>query len=172
MIRDILDISKLQSKGMDFTKTNIGAAEVLEPMLDKYATLCDYLGVSLHISESVSHLPPLLTNAACIRQLLGVLLDNSIKFVKEGGGIWLDASVSRKYATICVRDNGIGIEKEALPHIYERFFKCSHDFNESGSGLGLAIAKEIALGLKEKIWAESETGRGTAIFFTVRRGRA
>ena len=69
--------------------------------------------------------------------------------------------------TFCVRDNGVGISKEDLPHIFERFYKSNSKLNESGNGLGLAIAKEIMNGLREKIWAESEPGEGSAFYFTV-----
>ena len=60
------------------------------------------------------------------------------------------------------------LPKMPCPHVFERFYKGNHDLNESGSGLGLAIAQEIAAGLKEKLWAESEPGKGAAFFFTVR----
>lgn len=167
MIRDILELSKLQSKGMDFSKTKLSAAEILAPIRDKYTTLCDCMDIQLHISEEISRLPALHTNAACVKQLLEILLDNALKFVSEGGNIWLEASLTGKTAVICVRDDGIGIEKEALPQVFDRFFKGSHDFNSSGSGLGLAIAKEITAGLKERIWVESEAGKGAAFFFTI-----
>ncbi|MGN0969087.1 MAG: sensor histidine kinase, partial [Oscillospiraceae bacterium] len=160
MVRDVLELSKLQSNGMDFTKTRLRAAEVFDPVLKKYAALCDCMGIAFHVSEEVSRLPPLMTNAACLKQILEILLDNAVKFVPEGGDIWVDASTARNQVTFCVRDNGVGISKEALPRVFERFFKGSHDFNASGSGLGLAIAKEITAGLKEKIWVESEPGKG------------
>ena len=167
MIRDILELSKLQSHGMDFSKTKLFAAELLAPIQEKYATLCDCMDVQLHISDSVSHLPALYSNAACVRQIFEILLDNALKFVSEGGNIWLEASIAGKTAVFCVRDDGIGIEKDALPQVFDRFFKGSHDFNSSGSGLGLAIAQEITAGLKERIWAESEVGSGSSFFFTV-----
>ena len=167
MIRDILELSKLQSEGMDFTKTKLHAVEILDPLQDKYTTLCDCMDISLHISDVFSQLSTLYTNAACIRQILEILLDNALKFVSEGGNIWVEAAVSGKVVTFCVRDDGIGIEKEALPQVFDRFYKYSHDFNVSGSGLGLAIAKEITAGLKERIWVESEAGKGAAFFFTV-----
>ena len=172
MIRDTLELSKLQSNGMDFSKTGVRISEVLDPVVEKYAVLCDCMGISLHISEKIARLPLLHTNAACLKQLLELLLDNALKFAGEDGDIWLEVSVLRDQVTFCGRDNGIGISKEDLPHVFERFFKCSHDFNESGSGLGLAIAREIAAGLKERIWAESEQGQGTAFFFTVHTARA
>ena len=167
MIRDILELSKLQSSGMDFTKSSLYAADIFQPVLDKYATLCDCMDISLYVSEELAALPPLHTNEACIKQILELLLDNAIKFVPEGGEIRFEITRLRKQAIFCVRDNGIGITKDALPHVFERFYKYSHDFNESGSGLGLAIAKEIAAGLKERIWAESEVGNGSSFFFTI-----
>ena len=69
MIQDILELSKLQSDGMDFTKTNIYAATALGPVLDKYATLCDCMGISLHISEEISRLQAKLAAAESARQL-------------------------------------------------------------------------------------------------------
>lgn len=167
MIRDVLELSKLQSNGMDFTKSSVCAREVFDSVLEKYATLCDCMDITLHISEDLATLPALHTNPSCVRQILEILLDNAVKFVPEDGNIWLDVTHSKNLATFCVRDDGVGIEKDALPQVFDRFFKGNHDFNASGSGLGLAIAKEITVGLKERIWAESQPGKGAAFFFTV-----
>lgn len=167
MIRDVLELSKLQSNGMDFTKSKLRASDILEPITNKYVTLCDCMDINLNISEDIATLPPLHTNAACVRQILEILLDNAVKFAPEDGNIWLDVSHSKNLATFCVRDDGVGIEKDALPQVFDRFFKGNHDFNASGSGLGLAIAKELTAGLKERIWVESQPGNGAAFFFTV-----
>ena len=167
MVQDILELSKLQSNTTSFTKTGVQIEEVLDPVLEKYVILCDCREITLHISEDVARLPVLPTNTSCLKQLFEILLDNALKFVPEGGDIWIEAATARDVVTFCVRDSGIGISQEALPHVFERFYKCSHDFNESGSGLGLAIAEKIIDGLREKIWAESELGRGSAFYFTV-----
>lgn len=71
-------------------------------------------------------------------------------------------------AVITVRDDGPGIAAEDLPHIFDRFFKCGGERGKSGSGLGLAIARENALGLRERIWAESSPGAASAFRFTIR----
>jgi signal transduction histidine kinase len=168
MVRDVLELSKLQSSGMDFSRTTLDARTVIDPILEKYAALGDCMGVALHPSQALSVLPPLYSNASCLKQLFEILLDNALKFVSEGGEVWVEVSLRKNRAVFCVRDNGVGIAPEALPHVFERFFKGSHDFNESGSGLGLAIAREIAAGLKEKLWVESEPGKGSAFFFTMR----
>ncbi len=122
MVRDVLELSKLQSNGMDFTKTKVRAAEIFEPLWEKYATLCDCIGISLYISPEIARLPPLCTNPACLKQILEILLDNAVKFVPEGGSIRVEASAGRTQAVICVRDSGVGIAKEALGHVFERIF--------------------------------------------------
>lgn len=168
MIQDILALSKIQSKGVDFTKTYVDAEKIFGQIQERYAAICECAGISMVISDRVWSLPALYTNEACLRRLLELLLDNALKFVDEGGEIRIDVSASKHQAVFCVRDNGVGIKEEDLPHVFERFYKDSSRRNESGSGLGLAIAREIIANLKEKLWAESEWGKGSAFFFTVR----
>ena len=168
MIQDILALSRIQSNRVDFTRTYVDAKVIFDQIRQRYAAICECAGISLDISDDILALPMLYTNEASLRQLLELLIDNALKFVDEGGQIRIDVSVSKHQATFCVRDNGVGIKSEDLPHVFERFYKDSSKRNESGSGLGLAIAREIAANLKEKIWAESESGKGAAFFFTVR----
>lgn len=82
--------------------------------------------------------------------------------------IEINAAETGNHVTFRIWDNGAIIPKEDLPHIFERFYKGSSERNETSSGLGLAIVREIMNGLKEKIWVESENGKGTAFYFTVR----
>lgn len=168
MIQDILALSRIQSNRVDFTKTYVDAKVIFDQIRQRYAAICECAGISLDISDDILALPMLYTNEASLLRLLALLIDNALKFVDEGGQIRIDVSVSKHQATFCVRDNGVGIKAEDLPHIFERFYKDNSKRNESGSGLGLAIAREIAANLKEKIWAESEFGKGAAFFFTVR----
>jgi signal transduction histidine kinase len=69
---------------------------------------------------------------------------------------------------IDIRDNGIGISPEDLPHIFDRFYKSEKAHNSQGSGLGLSIVKEILDGLKETIRVESKPGNGTLFSFTIK----
>ena len=87
-------------------------------------------------------------------------------YVADDGTISISATTKYAQATIRVSDNGRGITKEDLPHIFERFYKTTVD-NPTGSGLGLAIANEIMEGLHEKMWVRSKPGQGTTFFFTV-----
>ncbi len=167
MVQEILELSKLQSHSRDFTKTRVNAAEALKEVFEKYSMLCSCAGISLHVPESIASLPPLYTNTSCIQQVMEILLENAVKYVIGGNDIWVDVTTTKSQAVFCVRDNGIGISKDDLPHVFERFYQCSRS-NKGGSGLGLSIAQELISGLKEKIWVESELGKGAAFYFTVR----
>jgi len=68
-----------------------------------------------------------------------------------------------------VRDTGVGIPREELPRIFERFYKVDRARGQGGSGLGLAIAKHIVEAHGGRIWAESTVGKGTTFYFTVPR---
>ena len=99
--------------------------------------------------------------------LMNTLLDNAVKFTGSGGRIWISNQVGSKCVTFCIRDNGPGIRSEDVNRIFDRFYKADTAHNSSGSGLGLAIADEIARGLNEKLWVESEYGKGAAFYFTI-----
>ena len=167
MIRDILALSRLQSRAATFHPAAVTAEELLDPVLEKYALLFDCAGVELTVAPEAASLPTLHTDAACVSQILGVLMDNALKFVPEGGAVRLEAIVRRKKAVLTLRDNGVGIAAADLPHIFDRFYMGSQEGNENGSGLGLAIASELAAALGERLWAESVPGRGSAFHLTV-----
>ncbi|AOY76121.1 sensor histidine kinase [Clostridium formicaceticum] len=98
-----------------------------------------------------------------IKQLLRILIDNSIKFTPEGGRIFIRQRRWKKFIVIEVEDTGIGIAKEDLPHIFERFY-CgdkSRTRSHGGQGLGLSIAKWIVDSHDGKIQVKSSLGVGT-----------
>ncbi|CAH1198767.1 HAMP domain-containing sensor histidine kinase [Paenibacillus sp. JJ-223] len=101
------------------------------------------------------------------------IVDNALKYMETDGqrrfGITLDAD--SEWITMAFMDNGKGIPEEALPHIFERFYRTEPSRNSAtgGSGLGLAIARQIIDGHGGLIWAESEKGAGTTIFIQLKR---
>lgn len=166
LVLDILELSKLQSNRAEFHKTPIYADGLFPPIIDRYMMLCGDLGISLDVSalEQTGHL---YTDVDKIGVLMSTLLDNAVKFTGAGGNIWISSQTSSQAITVCIRDDGPGIAREDVSHIFDRFYKADTAHNSSGSGLGLAIASEIARGLDERLWVESEPGNGTAFYFTI-----
>jgi signal transduction histidine kinase len=103
-----------------------------------------------------------------LKELFLNLLDNAIKFTPPHGSIGLSLKKDREIAVIVIRDNGIGISEDHLPHIFERFYRIvkTPGLNNNGSGLGLAICKYIVELHKGHIEVKSQPGKGSS--FTVR----
>ena len=100
------------------------------------------------------------------------LLENSIKYGKEGGTteVSIEDLVNKKII-IRITDNGEGIQKQHIPRLFERFYRVdkSGARSEGGSGLGLAIVKHIIEGHNEKIYVESQFGVGSEFSFTLEK---
>jgi signal transduction histidine kinase len=99
--------------------------------------------------------------------VLLILLDNALKFTPEGGTITLKATKADRAAAIRIRDTGPGIAPEALPHIFERFYRSDEARTGSGAGLGLAIAQELIEAQQGEITVESDLGKGSTFTVTL-----
>ncbi|MFC0215218.1 ATP-binding protein [Paenibacillus chartarius] len=105
-----------------------------------------------------------------LKRVFSNLLNNCVKYMdKLDKVIVVKTTVNDRQFTVEIRDNGPGIRPEVLPHIFERFYRGepSRNTKTGGSGLGLAIAKQIVEGHGGRIWAESEWGQGTSLFFSL-----
>ena len=106
----------------------------------------------------------------CIRQMLRIFLDNSIKYTPDGGRIEISSSNDGKQMIVKITDNGIGIDKEEQKKIFERFYRVDTARTKNGvggTGLGLSIAEWIAKAHDIKIQLESEIDKGTTIILYI-----
>jgi signal transduction histidine kinase len=107
-----------------------------------------------------------------LKRVIMNIIGNSVKFMnKEKGEISFSVIDKSEKVVIQIADNGPGIDPEALPFIFDRFYRTdkSRSTLTGGSGLGLAIAKQIIEEHKGEIWAESEINKGTIISFTLKK---
>ena len=103
-------------------------------------------------------------DAALVRQLLLIVLDNALKFTPAGGRVRLDVSARNGRAAVVVTDTGLGIPAEQLPHVFERFYRGDRVRHEAeGAGLGLAIARWIADVHGADIAITSQPAHGTRV---------
>ena len=103
---------------------------------------------------------------ARLQEVLYNLLDNAVKYSRENGGVRLRAEQGRGEIALSVSDDGVGIDKNDLPRIFERFYRADKARSPEGirgTGLGLAIVKHIAQLHGGRVEAESELGKGTTI---------
>ncbi|MCX4326060.1 MAG: ATP-binding protein [Lachnospiraceae bacterium] len=100
-----------------------------------------------------------------LRQMFLIIIDNAVKFSHENGNIATEIYKKSEKLHIKISDEGVGISKEELPYIFEKFYKSKLKQNEKGTGLGLMIAKQIALKHDGVLTVQSEKGKGTTFFF-------
>lgn len=102
-----------------------------------------------------------------IRQTIINLVHNAVKFSHPGGRVAVSTRADGESVTVNVSDTGMGISKEDLPHVFERFYKTDKARSKGGSGLGLAIAKHTIQAHGGNIWAQSEEGKGSTFSFSL-----
>ncbi len=109
---------------------------------------------------------PVLAAPEALRRVVSNLLSNAVKYTPSGKRIVVSVDREGREAVLCVTDEGIGIPENALPHVFERFYRAESSRTGEGSGLGLSIARETIEALEGRIEVESVPGEGST--FTVR----
>lgn len=171
LINDLLMLSRLQSGAVSTQREAFQINELMENVADRYTVLA----AEKNIVFSFSPLPgdsTIISNADLVEEVLIILLDNAIKYTLPNGSISLFACLDEhddQIVKVSVADTGIGISPDDLPHIFERFYKADKAHATQGTGLGLAIAFEILQHLGEKIYVESQEGKGSTFTFTLTR---
>lgn len=166
MINDFLDLSKMEA-GMiryNFAPSDINI--VFENAINEIRLLAESKEIDLKL-EAQKRLPIVLMDSEKIKQVMINLLSNAVKFTPNGGKISVGARTEDSNIYIEVKDTGIGIAKENLLKIFDKFQQIDTGINHKlrGTGLGLSIAKHIVETHNGRIWAESRLGKGSAFKF-------
>ncbi|MBR5560136.1 MAG: HAMP domain-containing protein [Clostridia bacterium] len=166
LVSDMLELSRLQSGKTSLTRSSFSLTPLLNQVHETYAVYAEDYQQSF-VFDIPESLPDVTGNPDRTQQVLVALLDNAFKYSSEGGSVTLGAVVESDLVRITVRDTGIGISPEDLPHVFDRFYKADKAHHGRGTGLGLAIAYEIMKNLGEEMSVESTVGEGSAFSFTL-----
>ncbi len=160
LIERLLQLAELDELALAPSPTDLSA--VVRSEVEQHRRLATEAGIELTSSaprELIVH-----CDEGLVRQLIDNLLANALKYTSPGGKVALDLSP----AGLSVKDTGIGIPVDALPHVFERFYRAGSPGTEGGSGLGLAIVARIVEAHGWAVDAESREGEGST--FTVTFG--
>ncbi|MEJ2635820.1 MAG: ATP-binding protein [Calditrichia bacterium] len=162
LISNLLMLSQTETHHADFEFSTIKLDELLQDVVADAQILAEIKSQQIRIVE----IPETVIRGDRNRlyQLFFNIIDNAIKYTPENGKIWLSLHLHRPWATVEIRDNGPGIPRDDIPHIFERFYRVQKDRarRTGGSGLGLSICKLIVESHKGKIEVESEMEKGSA----------
>lgn len=165
----MLELSQLEAGVISLQIQPVEVCPLLQQAIERMHPLAEQAGITM-IVECPANLPPVLADQVRLEQVLINLLHNAIKFSPPNKKVWLSATYEdgSEYVHFLVRDEGVGIEPEDLPRIFERFYKAG---NARGHGLGLAIARHIIEAHQGRIWVESTPGKGSDFHFTLPAGK-
>jgi two-component system phosphate regulon sensor histidine kinase PhoR len=144
LLDDLLTLSRLESSAAPQPAERVDLAAIAERAVETLANMALQRRVAIH--AAVGDLPPICGDGDSLERLLLNLLENAIKYNREGGQVDLGIHASDSAVEIVVRDTGFGIPAESLPRLFERFYRVDKGRSraEGGTGLGLAIVKHIA----------------------------
>ncbi len=166
LINDLLDISRVESGRVRFEPRMIQAGDIVQDVVEVLRGQAEAKGHSLTCTVP-DDLPVILADADRLTQVLTNLVSNAIHYTPPDGQIRVDVYGVTDALRIDVSDNGVGIPREELPRIFERFYRGDHPMVQEsrGTGLGLPIAKMFVEMHGGRMWVESEAGQGST--FTV-----
>ncbi|HEY2378697.1 MAG TPA: ATP-binding protein [Gemmatimonadaceae bacterium] len=173
LVADLLDAVRIQAGRLSLDFENVTLGSIIDQAEEMGRPLAAERRIKLEAHATDRSLR-LRVDRARVLQVLGNLLGNAVKFTAEGGRITLDGHIENGAAVFSVRDTGVGIAPERLPHVFEQFWQGNSGDNR-GVGLGLAIAKAIVEAHGGTIDVQSAVGKGSTFsicFPVAARGQA
>ncbi len=168
IVDSLLSISKIESGKLDLQKTVVNICELIEDTVSNYKPLAQEKGIRLDY-EIPQRSVDICLDPDKTKEVLINLISNSLKFTPEGGWVKVICAEQDGEVLVSVQDSGLGIAKEDIPKLFDKFTQFGRKAGpgEKGTGLGLAISEGIVKQQKGKIWAESEPGKGSKFTFTL-----
>lgn len=167
IITDLLALVKVDKKVTDMNVTEVNMNDLTEVILKRLRPIARKRDIEL-IFESIRPVKATVDEVK-ISLVLSNLVENAVKYNKENGWVKVVLDADHQYFTLTVSDSGVGIPKEALDHIYERFYRVdkSHSREIGGTGLGLAITRSAVLMHRGSIQVESVPEEGTSFIVKI-----
>jgi PAS domain S-box-containing protein len=168
LVNDLLDISRLERGKLTIVPQAIPLGELTQNVLEEVSLLVQEKGHHLTFTEA-DEIPPVLVDQQLMRQVILNLVSNAIKYTPPEGEIVIEIGQEGVHLRWSIRDSGIGIPKEALPRLFEKFYRADNaqTIETEGTGLGLYLVRLILEQFAGRIWCESEEGKGTTFRFVL-----
>ncbi len=173
LLSDVIDISRIESGEMRMSFRLFNIAAFLSELVREMQVLADFKEIKLCFVNRIEgdRTREAFGDKERLKQVMINLIDNAIKYTNNGGSIQAELSLKGPDCLlVSVSDNGIGIDEEHLPRLFERFYRVDKDRARSspgGTGLGLAIVKHIIEAHRGRLYVTSEPGKGSNFSFTL-----
>jgi signal transduction histidine kinase len=163
MLNTLMDISEAESGAMPLKRERLPLAEIVERAVDLYREVAE--GKDIALDTDVDANATVLADRVRLEQVAANLLDNAVKYTAPGGRVLIEARSDGANGVLRVRDTGVGIPAEELPHVFDRLFRGDRSRSSRGLGLGLSLVKAIVEAHGGSVQVASDPGKGAT--FTV-----
>lgn len=167
LVNDLLNLSRIERGKMDFRFQESQLADLLESVVSEFQIVAKKRGLKLEYEKV--HLPIIKMDEDKLRQVFVNIVDNAIKYTLRGN-IVIKTLLDEDHVTVTIKDTGVGMRKEDIASIYEKFQrgKTGLELYPNGTGIGLYIANKIVDAHKGQVWAESEgVNLGTTFYIKI-----
>ena len=166
LVSDLVDLAAIESGKLRVEIGEMDLSQVISDVKSRVDVVAQRKQIQFSASAPPSF-PTMKGDPHRIGQVIQNLCTNAVQYTKEGGKVTIEAKILAGFVVVGVRDTGIGISKEDLPRVWERFFqtKEAQTMRKAGFGLGLKIAREIVLMHGGEMGIESELGVGSFFYF-------
>ena len=172
LVDELFFYSKLDGNSMPYVFKKININEYFYDCLEEYSLDAETSNVDIEYKNEIDTKTMVFADAEQLKRVVNNIISNSVKYIgKKEGKITIRIVDAKEYVQIEIEDTGEGISPKDLPHIFDRFYRAdaSRNSKRGGTGLGLAIAKKVIEEHSGNIWATSEVGVGTTIYFTLKK---
>ena len=171
LVDDLQELSRVEAGSYRLDVHPVTLSTLLETTVKRLSHQFD--GKQVTLTRNLSpNLPPVLADEDRITQVLTNLLGNALAYTLAGGEVTVSAAKTGDKMLVSVKDNGLGIPAESLPHIFDRFYRVDKSRSRAaggGSGIGLTIAKALVEAHGGRIWVESTLRQGSTFSFSLPR---
>lgn len=167
LISDLLNVSRIEAgRALDLNPKPVQIKPLVEKVLSVQRSYTDKHDLKMDLEDD---LPVIIADEDKVDQILTNLTNNAIKYSPKGGDVIVRARRNEDGVIFTVEDQGMGIPKEHLPKVFDRFHRVDNrDTREvGGTGIGLYLVKHLVEAHGGKIWVESEVGKGSKFIFTL-----
>ena len=158
LIQSLVKLSRMESGIIAVHSQDISIRQLLESIQQEFAAKAREKDITLRVCETGLHV---ICDMKWTLEALGNIVDNAIKYTPCGGTVQIKVEKYSFFVKIDITDNGIGIAKEEIPKIFERFYRSLSVADRPGVGIGLFLAREIVQAQKGYVKVTSEPGKGS-----------
>lgn len=169
LVNNLLNVSKIERESFSVALAPLNWANTLSRAIDNNKPQAVQKHINLKLILPGKEITQINADEIRINEVLNNLIGNAIAYTREGGNIEVGSKLTSDEVITYVKDNGIGIPKDAIPHLFTKFFRVSGSLEQGskGTGLGLYMSKSIVNLHHGKIWVESEAGKGSTFYFSL-----